>query len=274
MSAKKNHNNKFIFDKENKLFHKFPSQLMLKSELEMTLKAKELSDRSGLFYVPNVVDYTKDKLIFELLACNTSLRAYFLKSTKTFSMSKDNLVDIRKVFFNVGLVLGEIHSNNQVFLGVKKKYLDLEFNINESDNVYLHGDFSISNVLYDVNLKRISVIDWSLSQLFSSPANYGPRYWDLTFFISTFFYASLSTYYSYKLREILVREFLLGYLEKTQIDRNIFSNNLGQFIYQFNTYELYDKMNNEKVSGLKSLLWQRSKSKLLSFSKRIEQDFL
>ena len=38
--------------------------------------------------------------------------------------------------------------------------------------------------------------------------------------------------------------------------------------------KLYDKMNNEKVSGLKSLLWQRSKSKLLSFSKRIEQDFL
>ena len=273
MYVKKNNSTQKTFiDEMNKKFYKYPSSWMFDMELQMSLSANSLSEYSGLFHVPEVIGSKENELIFELLDDNTSLRNYFVNSSKIWTLSASDVKELETLFFKVGIVLGEIHSDKSFFSKIEKKRIKIDEKSNPSDLVYLHADFTMSNVLYDNKLDRISIIDWSMSSMFAYPANYGSRYWDLSFFISTLFQSSVSTYFLYNLREKLAKEFLKGYAQKTELDLVLISKKLSKFVPKFNVYKMYREMGVMKTKGLQKLLIKNSESNLMKFSYRIGEN--
>jgi hypothetical protein len=121
------------------------------------------------------------------------------------------------------------------------------------------------NVFYNQNNEEIYLIDWSTSPVFEFSANFGPRYWDLSSFISSLFYFSFSTFFSYKVRKDLTQAFLSGYLKKSNLDSNIFLNRFQAFLSSYNYYKLYNSVHKSSKSIIIRFLIAYSNNRLNKF---------
>lgn len=223
-------------------------------EILMSRAAYEFSGSEAGFYCPKLHSFDKEsgEMTFELLVNCKNLRAVFIEKAGFFSSKKDR-DKLQEIFKRVGKSLYYIHSKLFQQKDLEKHSLPFQYVENQeiNDLVFIHGDFTLNNVMYDESLDKIYFIDWSSSPFFEQPANFGSRFWDLSFFISSTFYFSFSTLSKIVFRKKLIDNFLSGYLENYQ--ESSFSLKRKMFIYlsENNYFNLYRSFWREKNLSIK-----------------------
>ena len=257
----------FSIDSENNLFRKFIPTNKFQHEVDMSKGAYEMASETELFDTPIIkeINSEKNEIDFELLEEITTLRAHFI-SNFAYSSSAKQLSEFKQLFSRIGKSLNLIHSGKKYFEGISRTtfpdgFFKADFN---KDLVYIHGDFTLSNLLYGKN-NKLFIIDWNTSPVYGFSASCGPRYWDLSFFISSLFYFSISTFFSFKVRKELAKEFLSGYLKESDLDTEEFLKEFSEFLNSYNYYKLYDSIYKSNKSVSEKLLIIYTKNRLNNF---------
>ncbi|MCH2230260.1 MAG: aminoglycoside phosphotransferase family protein [Crocinitomicaceae bacterium] len=240
MSVKRNNSSENRIDQEKGLFIKKAPQDKLNNEYQMSSYGYELSQNSKLFQSPKPIVLSKGELSFELLKDISPLRSFFIKTIKENS-TKEALRILKSHFVQLGKVLADIHSGENSN-GLEKKAFPSDFFNSKwnQDDVTIHGDFTTNNVLFNSNNEGITIIDWSISPIFDFVANQGPRYWDITVFLSSLFLSSIKTYFKTEIRVELAKVFIESYIEASNIKEVLeFKRNLSEFLLEYHLYKVY-----------------------------------
>jgi len=265
MQKEKSITNRVEFDFHNNIFRKYLSKEKFISELEMSQLASDISSTSNLFDTPNLIrsDHDNSILEFELIDNAITLREYFIALAGWGATPKQQS-ELCNIFYRLGQSIFIIHNRdiNSINVSIRKFPSALFSQELIDQSVLIHGDFTLSNILFTRKSERIDIIDWSTSPIFHYSANVGPRYWDLSFFISSLFYLSYSTFFSYQLRGKLVKEFLSGYLHDADLNSAVFLSELSGFLRRYNYYKLYYSDNKMEINRSNQFLIKRTKSKL------------
>jgi len=268
MQKEKSITNRVEFDFHNNIFRKYLSKEKFISELEMSQLASDISSTSNLFDTPNLIrsDHDNSILEFELIDNAITLREFFIALAGWGATPKQQS-ELCNIFYRLGQSIFIIHNRdiNSINVSIRKFPSALFSQELIDQSVLIHGDFTLSNILFTRKSERIDIIDWSTSPIFHYSANVGPRYWDLSFFISSLFYLSYSTFFSYQLRGKLVKEFLSGYLHDADLNSAVFLSELSGFLRRYNYYKLYYSDNKMKINRSNQFLIKRTKSKLDAF---------
>lgn len=263
---------RFEVNKERKVFIKHLTEAKFRSEWEMSGMGASVALASGFFKTPSIKHAEPEKCVleFELLTQTATLRKYFIQMAG-FGASNEQKVKLERLFERVGRSLASVHEMGKTDDSVTKIAFPDGFIENRfsEESVLIHGDFTLGNLLYDEETDELQIIDWSVSPVFDFAANYGPRYWDLSFFISSLFFCSYSTYFSFDLRNYLIQCFLKAYLSKTNLDKNTFAKALGDFVASYNYYDLYDTQKKVKRTLSEQFLIKRSKLKMGELIERL-----
>lgn len=273
MYAGKQHKmKKFIIDTEIEVFRKFIPAEKFQNELEMSTVAYELSQSTDLFdsLLIKSVDSSKQTIEFELLKNYSTIREHYIKNAK-YGASVQQFNHLKLLFQRLGKSLSLIHTGIAKFKAVEKRGFPEKFFKQEfgEDLVYIHGDFTMRNILYIEEIEKLLIIDWSTSPIFNFSANYGPRYWDLSFFISSFYLFSFTTLLSYKSKQELVSAFLSSYLENLNIEKKTFLEKLSKFLLSYNYYRLYGSVLYSDKNITEKMLLRYSERLLNKFSQII-----
>ncbi len=168
-----------IIDYKKKVVTKTGSPEVIGLEAKMTEKAYELSCISKTFRVPKVLchDYSMGILKLELI-----------ENIRPISTLLQNRKKFKKIISITGECLAYIHDElslqeESVFRFTKEKNIEID----EESNAFIHGDFDVYNVQYDFIDESVVILDWSLSPLMDSLANYESRYWDISWMVGTIF---------------------------------------------------------------------------------------
>jgi hypothetical protein len=270
MSARKTTNPGFRSDTDDAqdCFKKYLSPEKFQNEWEMSTAAYKISIKTGLFVSPIIKKVLPEENIieFELLRDFIPVRVVFIKNGK-FGASYEQLGFLKKLFYRIGKCVYQIHTESQIFKEIPKRTFPKGFFSDRFKDtpVFLHGDFTLNNLLYKMQTDEIVIIDWNTSPIFPFSANYGPRYWDLSFFISSLFYSSFSTFFSYGLRKKLALEFLNGYSSENEHNSKALFKELQQFMKSYNYYKLYRQHYKSNLSFSRRVLVSHTKVKLNRF---------
>lgn len=266
--------NKFEIDLKHNLFRKQIPLEKFQNERDMSFGAYELGKSTELFDTPAIlkVDADKCEIEFELITQCTTLRKYYINNSR-FGTTSEQLSHFKYLFHSLGKSLFFIHSGNAFFDKIqKRKFPDGFFKGDfKTDLVYIHADFTMRNILYNQENDKLFIIDWNISPVYNFSANYGPRYWDLSFFISSFFLFSFTTFFSFQQKNELAKAFLQGYLETINIDKNIFLQNLKRFMLSYNYYTLYGSVLDSPKTISKKILLPYTKTMLNKFIQKIPE---
>lgn len=141
------------------------------------------------------------------------------QSELTFEFIED-LVSFRSLLGNMSLA-SELAS--RVGNGIAKAHQHLEFPDSakirlpapyeqfKTENAFLHLDLSTVNVQYSPSKDCVYLIDWELSPLLKSNANFGSIYFDLCFFCSNLFMIEPYIFTKAKAKADLSQSFLRSY---------------------------------------------------------------
>ena len=148
-----------------------PEQMRI--EVEKTLRARDIGENCGLFHVPKVLDFDKEKgvTVFERIHdINPVLN--FLRNTKKCN----------SIIEQMGISLAIIHKELTLPYDMIIK-LPPEFRL-EGTEVFLHGDFNGINIGVIPKKPSIIILDWQMTSIHGGEATYGSRYFDLIWFIN------------------------------------------------------------------------------------------
>ena len=263
-------------DKANNLFIKIIPPEKFQNELEMSAAAYELSKETKLFKVAAIKnhDISQRKITYEFIPEQISFRKYYNAKAR-FGFSKKDYIETEKQFNKIGKSLFAIHSNSSFFEPVPKRKFPSSFlsksTINTDDYVYIHGDFTMNNVLISPQQNdQLYIIDWNVSPIFDFSANYAPRFWDLSFFISSLFFLSPGTFWAYKPRKKLALAFINGYLADSNIEKKNFIFNLSTFLKNYNYYILYQKHYEQSANLYQKFIIKHSAKGLSQFAEKLK----
>jgi len=164
-------------DLERNILRKKVSIEKVLLEAKMTQAAYHFSRTTQSFRVPEVVGYcdVQGWIDFEYLPNLIPLHQLL--------HSKDsNLISIMA---DVGHCLAQVQIGLEVD-DVNKIELPLDINMN-GDKTFLHGDFTVSNVLFDTQTQQITILDWSLTPWAKTIANWGTTYFDAAWMVQSIF---------------------------------------------------------------------------------------
>lgn len=159
-------------------------------ELEGTRFARSIADRCGLFSVPRVITSNTEEgiIVFERI-----------KDADTLRRLLPGVADPEELVARTADILARIHDES----------ID--------GRSFVHGDFTIENVLYSESQGELAVIDWSAPRWFSSTGEVRPEHDVAMFLISLF---NRPVFYSKRIRKVqdLGRHFLASYSDKRDLD--------------------------------------------------------
>lgn len=235
-------------------------------ELDMSVAGHKLGNASNLFYAPKVVsfDSKKSSIDFERIEGATDLRVEFIRLLRKPQRS-NSFIELKSMMTDAAKIIASIHEDTKIFSHIEKREGSYE-NMFTDNEVYLHGDFTLRNLLLDTSSKSYYLVDWSSSALLTKPINYGPLYWDLTFFISEIFFYSYSTFFSYAKRSSLAIVFIDQYALEVGQDKFLFRKKVSEFVTKYNTYNLIPAYN---VSWINKVIRHISYRQLIKFTRHI-----
>jgi hypothetical protein len=189
-----------LVDQEHGSVIKYIPPLKFENEVLANKSAYLLGEKSGLFYVPRILEENREQswIKFEYIPGLTPL-VDFLRSgdARLSELLKKN-----------GEILSFVHDN--LHLGKIDPIPDW-FDC-EGRHVFLHGDFNLINTQYDIQNRRIVILDWSLSPIMGTSGNWGVYYFDVAWMINTIFVFPPYMKFDYKYRKDLSDVFLKSYL--------------------------------------------------------------
>lgn len=151
---------------------------LLAVEAAKTRQAFEIGKSSGLFYVPRVLRFDAQAGMLELERVEGLVRLIEM------GVRKDK--QLGELLKKAGQALAVIHK--QLVLPDEMKHeLPLEWMGGSGDNVFIHGDFDLSNVCFQERLGRLVILDWSAAPLLRRTPVFGSRYFDILWFVSDAF---------------------------------------------------------------------------------------
>ena len=147
---------------------------LLKIELEKTKRSRLIGEKTGHFYVPEVIEFNEQ---------DSTIDFEYLNELNTVQeMAISNSPQLLDIFIRIGAALFAIH-DNLVLPDDMKKNLPNEWMYSDEDNVFLHGDFTAHNICFHKASNRIIILDWSTADFLGGRHTYGSRYFDITWFI-------------------------------------------------------------------------------------------
>ena len=165
-------------------------------ELQKTQKAIEISNSTDLFLVPKIISFDKKFGTIVYQKINDSIPIHRI----------DTSLDIWDILiFRLGRIMSSIHWFNFNNDSYGKHYTN-----------FIHGDFSVINILYTENNNNICIIDWSMSDLFNGYIKEPNYLLDISWFNISFlslFNGDLNRYFD------LINKFLLSYLNHSPLSK-------------------------------------------------------
>ncbi len=144
--------------------------IKIASSFEKTRRAYAIANESELFRVPKVLDFDEDagRVVYERLSLKP--------------VSQTPWRERAEIAKKLGRALAVVH--NRLILPECMRIslpepLDMPL-----DEVFFHGDPSIDNVCVDVTNSELILIDWQTTRHYGGRATFGPRYFDLFWFIT------------------------------------------------------------------------------------------
>ena len=145
----------------------------MRIEVEKNRRAHEIGRSSGLFRVPQVLDYdeVKGEAVFERMRDVLPVRKTIVRPRPCMELVE-----------RIGRSLAVIHE--QLDLPQEMVFpLPSEFAM-PNNNVFLHGDYNIVNVCTAAGSPPLVVMDWQMTSQHGGQATYGSRYFDLLWFVN------------------------------------------------------------------------------------------
>ena len=187
---------------------------LLAVEATKTVRAGEIGRESGLFYVPRVLDFDRDKGVLELERLNG------LETLLELAINKD--ARILELMNRAGRALAVIHE--QLVLPDKIKYqlppewMAPDSNIGSDQNVFIHGDFASVNVCLHEASGRLVILDWSAAPILGRNPTFGSRYFDILWFVACVFRGAPGMRFLNWDAEGMADVFLRGYVKRSSQD--------------------------------------------------------
>jgi len=174
---------------------------LMRIEVEKSIRGHEIGRESGLFRVPQILDYdeSKGEVVLERIA---DIRA--VRHAVSFDKQYGDVLE------RVGVALAMIHRKLELPKGMVEALPD-EF-VLRGNEVFLHGDFSINNVCVGNESPTIVILDWQMTKVHGGKATYGTRYFDLVWFVNNLFSKPFHNYLPGPPVGRGARRFLAGYL--------------------------------------------------------------
>lgn len=193
---------------------------LMRVEVEKTRLGYELGQATGLFRVPRILDYDADTgtVTFE--------RVHDLRTMRDALATAPN----RDVVSRVGHVLAAIHDNLALPDEIRKP-LPVALQEPHDTEVFIHGDFTVENLLISERSGTIVVLDWQMTSAHGCEATWGTRFFDISCFIGTLFFRPLEKFLGAKKEFPWAELFLKSYsaAAKKRIERDSFRSYLTRY---------------------------------------------
>lgn len=150
------------------VFRKTGDPAQLRREIETASAAALVANEAGFFRVPQVLDADVGSgwVDFERIEGAvplSALKTWNDRSEFAFRCAADSL--------------HRIHANLVLPERIRSDRLDsIEA---RSPEAFMHGDYTIDNVMLETPATRIAIVDWSAAPWLSADANFGPVLWDV-----------------------------------------------------------------------------------------------
>ena len=172
------------------VFRKFGTAAEVRREAAASRAAGEVAAREQSFYVPRVIDAQPDagRIDFERIP-----DARRLSDFRTFSAGASQAFDA------AAAALVAIHSNLE--LPERRESDALSAIAPDARRTFLHGDFTIDNVLAPAAGSGVVIVDWSPARWLDDDFTYGPSLWDVCWMLlSIFMLHPLAPYVNFRAR--------------------------------------------------------------------------
>lgn len=190
------------------------SSSLLAIEATKTKLAGEIGKDSGLFYVPQVLNFDGDRGVLDFE------RLHSLVTLLQLAIDKDaRLLEFSE---KAGRALAVIHE--QLVLPDEIKHeLPPEWMDSSGENVFIHGDFACINVCLHQPSCQLVILDWSAAPIIGRTPTFGSRYFDILWFVSCAFRGAPGIRFLSWDAEAIADAFLKGYV------KNCSAKNLNRF---------------------------------------------
>lgn len=215
---------------------------LMRVEVAKARSGWAIGQSSGLFRAPRVLEYDDSRGLarFERLRGLQPIRNLFAQSGSCLPL-----------FERVGRCLAVIHAE-LVLPDEMKVPLPEVIPLGQQDQVFLHGDLTMKNVLVQPD-GGIVILDWQMTARYGELATWGTRYFDVGWFLNCLFveqsYAPLSLSFHWQV-ERHAKAFLNGYCAAAEGLCNISA--FYEFMRRFNTCN--EKRRSGELSVLRRLL--------------------
>ncbi|HQM43724.1 MAG TPA: phosphotransferase [Smithellaceae bacterium] len=144
---------------------------LMRIEVEKMRRAHEIGKESGLFRVPEVLDFD-EVLGIAILERIRSIQPVIPKFIKSVSI-------LEKIGASLAVIHNRLSLPSDMLIPLPQ-----EFNMRGSE-VFLHGDYNGNNIVVEDSMgQNIVILDWSMTPRYGGEATYGSRYFDLFWFIN------------------------------------------------------------------------------------------
>jgi aminoglycoside/choline kinase family phosphotransferase len=187
---------------------------LLAVEATKTVRAGEIGEESGLFYVPRVLDFDRDKGVLELE------RLKGLVTLLRLAIDKD--ARLLELTGRAGRALAVVHEQlvlpDKIKHQLPPEWMALDSKDGSDQNVFIHGDFASVNVCLHEPSGRLVILDWSAAPIVGRTPTFGSRYFDILWFVACVFRGAPGVRFLNWNAEMIADVFLRGYARRSSQD--------------------------------------------------------
>jgi hypothetical protein len=225
----------------------------MRVEIEKTMRAFDIGRRTGLFRVPEVVDYDERRGVakFEKVSPLVSIRQRL-----TFGRGYRSLAE------RTARALAAVHNLLEL---PQEMAIPLPSELQDEGNaVFLHGDFSFNNVFVDTGSEELVILDWQMTKLHGGAATYGTRYFDAAWFLNNLFNRYLHHCLLGNGAVEIAQLFLRAYAEvaRAEFDMAQYQDYVAQFLVITNQRRQQWPISERVLSAAFNYFWKRHLSSL------------
>jgi hypothetical protein len=148
---------------------------LIEVEAIKLIAARKIGEETGLFVVPEILDLDPigGRMVMR--------RLHGIRGVRQRAIHSEGWHELAGL---IGRSLAAIHGNLRLPEALKVELpcgLEAEY-----ANAFLHGDFSGENVCV-AGGRRLVILDWQMSPRYGGVATYGPRYFDVCWFLCNVF---------------------------------------------------------------------------------------
>lgn len=227
---------------------------LMRVEIEKTRRGGEIGKRSGLFRVPQVMQYQEatGTAVFERLQDLVPIRRLLNKGRLT-----DRIMEL------AGRSLAIIH-RDLTLPDHMRAVLPAEFGSNVAPHVYLHGDYNGENICWDTQASALVILDWQTTSRHGGNATYGPAYFDLLWFVNHMLWTPSASYLIKDYVTQPARRFIAAYFREAQLP---YDRSFAEYAVHF--FRTKQPGRRQHSRGLGRWLLSRSEGLTETFSKSL-----